>query len=120
MDFFEDAVVSIKKASKNVGEKANEVYDVSKKKINVAELKNKINSTEAELGHIVYEAKKNNTDYEEKIEPYITLLNKLNEQIKILQKEMDQIKKIITCPNCQTTNPEKAKFCFHCGAKLNE
>lgn len=118
MGFFEDAVITVKKAGKTVGEKATEVYDVSKKKISSAEIKNKIKAAYADMGKLVYEAKKNNINNDDKIAPYITLVDDLNLQMQRLQEEIDQIKNVVTCENCEAVNPLTSEFCSKCGAKL--
>lgn len=120
MGFFEEAVITVKKAGKTVGDKATEVYGVSKKKISAAELKNKIKAAYADMGQLVYEAKKNNVDNDEKIAPYIALVDDLNLQLQKLQEEIDQIKNVITCENCEGVNPVSAEFCSKCGARLQK
>lgn len=118
MGFFEDAVLTVKKAGKTVGEKATEVYDVSKKKVGTAEIKNKIKAAYADMGMLIYDAKKNNVNNDEKIAPYIALVDDLNLQLKKLQEEIDQIKNVVTCENCEAVNSLSSEFCSKCGAKL--
>ena len=50
MGLFENAVNTAKSAAKNVGKKAEEVLDLSRNKLNIAELENKLNDSYAALG----------------------------------------------------------------------
>ena len=49
MGLFENAVNTAKSAAKNVGKKAEEVLDLSRNKLNIAELENKLNDSYAAL-----------------------------------------------------------------------
>lgn len=118
MGFFEDAVLTVKKTGKNIGDKANEQYGVLKKKVSVTEVKNKIKAAYTDMGRIVYEAKKSQVDCGDKLTPYIALIDDLNRQLATLQAEIDQLKNVVTCPNCQSANPSSAEFCASCGSKL--
>ena len=54
MGLFENAVNTAKSAAKNVGKKAEEVLDLSRNKLNIAELENKLNDSYAALGMLYY------------------------------------------------------------------
>ena len=50
MGLFENAVNTAKSAAKNVGKKAEEVLDLSRNKLNIAELENKLMTVMLPLG----------------------------------------------------------------------
>lgn len=118
MGFFEEAVVSMKKAGKTVGEKANEAYGRTKKKVELTEVKSKIKAAYTDIGQLVYEGKKSGVDNTVKIEPYIVLIDDLNDQIQSLQDEINELKNISVCSICGAENTADAEFCSKCGAKI--
>lgn len=118
MGFLEDAVLTVKKTGKTIGAKANQQYGVIKKNVSATEVKNKIKAAYTDMGQLVYEAIKNNTECDDKLEPYITLIDDLNVQLEAIQSELNQIKNLTVCPECQTANPSTSEFCSSCGTKL--
>lgn len=120
MGFLEDTVITVKKTGKVIGTKANEQYGVIKKKVSAAEIKNKIKAAYTDMGQAVYEASKTGADCKEKLEPYIALIDDLNVQLEAVQAEIDRLKNLTTCAECQTSNPSSAEFCSACGAKLQK
>ena len=58
MGIFDDVVVNAKSAAQTVGKMAGQFVDMSKLRINMAELNGEITKRYQELGRFIYEAKK--------------------------------------------------------------
>ena len=91
MGVFEEVVINAKTAAATVGKKAERLVDISKLRLNSAEIESEITKKYEALGRFVYDS--------------------INEKINMLRKK-------VPCPVCGCQNDENALFCSHCGVKL--
>ena len=109
-----------------LGKKASETYQVTKEKTvkfsNEVKLKGKISDTKAninkvykEIGELVYEQFKDNTDKKEEIELKCQVISNLNDEISKLEAEILALKETKKCIDCGEEIDSKADFCPKCG-----
>ena len=111
MGLFENAVNTAKSAAKNVGKKAEEVLDLSRNKLNIAELENKLNDSYAALGMLYYNYLENGTTDPGREQELVHEIDEANAAINELRNR-------VTCPACAAANAPEAVFCSQCGARL--
>lgn len=120
MSILEDVVVNAKSAVNVVGKKAGQIVDVSKLKINAADLNNEINRRFMALGKLAYEEKKKNVDSAAQQEEVVAAIEELYEQLDAVNDQLLQLRDKALCKNCGAENPGDAVFCNQCGKKLEE
>lgn len=109
-----------------LGKKASETYQVTKEKTvkfsNEVKLKGKISDVKAninqvykEIGELVYEQFKSNTDKKEDIELKCQVISNLNDEISKLEAEILALKETKKCIACGEEIDSKADFCSKCG-----
>ena len=81
MGLFEDVVVNAKSAVDVVGKKAGKFVDVSKLRINAADINNEISRKFEELGRAVYEAAKDGSDTSNAVSEHSAEINDLYDQL---------------------------------------
>ena len=120
MGLFEDVVVNAKSAVDIVGKKAGKIVDVSKLKINAADLNNEIAKRYESLGRMIYEQKKTDNDSSELISDCIAAIDDLYEQLDAVNEQMVTMRAKFICKNCGQENPQNATYCSKCGQKMPE
>ena len=109
-----------------LGKKASETYQVTKEKTvkfsNEVKLKGKIGDAKAninkvykEIGELVYEQYKNNTDKKEDIELKCQVISNLYDEISKLETEILALNETKKCISCGEEIDSKADFCPKCG-----
>ena len=108
MGIFDDVVVNAKSAAQTVGKMAGQFVDMSKLRINMAELN----------GEIIYEAKKAGSADEAELADQIAGIDDLYAQLSAVSAQYASMQDKVTCPACGKKMPTDSMFCSHCGAKL--
>lgn len=120
MGLFEDTVINVRSVANAVGKKAGKIADISKLKINAADLENEINKRFESLGRITYDAKKTGNDDEELVEECIHGIDELYEQLDSVNNQLTAAQNKVVCPLCGNENVTGSAFCSKCGTKLGE
>lgn len=110
MGLFENAVNTAKSAAKNVGKKAEEVLDLSRNKLNIAELENKLNDSYAALGMLYYNYLENGTTDPGREQELVHEIDEANAAIKDLKETINELRNRVTCPACAAANAPEACF----------
>ena len=132
MDVFEKVQDIVKAAS----DKTSEIIEVSRLKAGIADERRALTDQMAKLGAIYYELYKNGEVLTPDAVNICMIADKYSSKIGERQAELDKINEANAakraaknpapvsteqeCPECGSKNPEGAKFCFDCGAKLPE
>ncbi len=101
------------------GKKAGEIIDVSKIKISIADINSEIKKNHEEIGKLYYDMEENGNDNTVLMNSLIEDINEKKEKLLELNKKYQDIKNVITCPNCETKNEKDNIYCTKCGEKLN-
>ena len=120
MGAFEDVVINAKSAAASVGKEAGRLVDISKLKLNAAELQRDISKKYENLGKMVYDAYKSGTSDNMSFDEHIGCIDELYKRIEEVNERINALSKKSACPKCGFKNDDKAVFCSHCGAKLGE
>lgn len=120
MGVFEDVIMNARTAAETVGKEAGRLVDLSRLRLDAAEIQRDISKKYESLGRIVYDACKSGSpadagcgEYIVGIDDLYRKLDEVNEKIRVLRRKTD-------CPKCGFSNDEKATFCSRCGTKLSD
>ena len=112
----EKIISEIKNAADKVAKKSNEIYEFSKVKLNIANIKSEIINNYKLLGKTVYEVQKNElSDDADRIEEIIKNIDELNEKLTELLSVLSTYKNEKICPKCNKNTDKDTLFCPACG-----
>jgi ribosomal protein L40E len=118
MDFFDKLGETIVSAGKDVGQKAKDVSEVAKLKMDIRSKEDFVEKQYAALGKIYFEEHKDETECEQSEQ--IFLIKEALEEVERMKAEVLKIQGSTECPGCGAKMPEDAAFCSNCGTKLND
>lgn len=118
MDFFDKLGESLVSAGKDVGQKAKDVSEIAKLKLDIKAKEDYVQSQYAAIGAAYYEKHKDEENIEEA--ELFFLIREALDEITRMKAEILRIQGASECPNCGAKMPEEATFCSSCGAKLND
>ena len=112
MGFMDKVLDTARSAANAASEKAGEVYEIGKLKLQLSGLNSDLEKAYAQLGRLEYDAKKNGNDNSLLIDACITELDSLIAEISAATGEK-------TCPHCGESVAAEAVYCSKCGAKMD-
>jgi CHASE3 domain sensor protein len=118
MDNFDNTVQKAKDAFDIVFKKTEDLVNVGKQRLNLANLNNKLNKAYASLGKLQFELIKDLDNENSAVASYVSEIKKLKSDIKNLMDEIDSAEGKITCSKCNAKSPAKSLFCSNCGERL--
>ena len=118
MDNFDNTVQKAKDAFDIVFKKTEDLVNVGKQKLSVANLNNKLNKAYANLGRLQFNLIKDSELENSEVAKCVNEIKKLKEEIKNLMNEIDLAEGKITCAKCKAKSPAKSLFCNNCGERL--
>ena len=118
MGLFENAVNTARSAAKTVGKKAEEVLDLSRNKLSISEMENKLEASYASLGMLYYNYLENGTTDPEKEQALVREIDGIHAAVRELKENINEMRNRVTCPACAAANDPQAVFCSQCGARL--
>ncbi len=119
MGILDDVVINAKSAAEAVGKKAGQIVDVSKLRINVAEVNAEISKSYEALGEYVYENCREKLDEDAEAVGKMEEMDELVNQRNTLTKELVDKQNKVVCPGCGKQSPISAAYCSNCGTKLD-
>ena len=105
-------------AGRDVSQKAKEVSEVAKLKMDIHTKEAFVEKQFAALGRAYYEVNKDNAS-EADVEKFAVIKEALEEIERMSQQVLD-IQGVVQCPNCGKKMPADNSFCSDCGTKLDE
>ncbi len=118
MGMFNDVLENAKDAFFKFGEKANDVYDITK----LSALKNRISSDidkeYKKLGKEYYKLSKSDNFNTADFSSFLSTLDELHAQYDTIVKQIEDIKSLKRCPVCGKAQEKDKPFCADCGSKL--
>lgn len=118
MGLFNDILENAKAVMTDFGEKANDVYDVTKLNALKCRIKSDIDKAHKALGERYYTLAKDSKLDTADLSAEIKVLDELYAQYDAVKKQIDDIKKLKRCKVCGNTQTTDKPFCADCGAKL--
>ena len=116
MGFFDNLGSTISEKSKIVADKAKEVADVTKLKMQISTEESKIKEAYLEIGKLF--CKKEMGEVPEEFIPYVQIVGDARAQIENLKAQINDLKGVKTCPGCGAEVPLESSFCSACGSKV--
>ena len=105
-------------AGRDVSQKAKEVSEVAKLKMDIHTKEDFVEKQFAALGRAYYEANKD--DVSETDAAQFRVIKEALDEIERMSELVLDIQGVVKCPNCGKKVPSNASFCSDCGAKLDE
>ena len=105
-------------AGRDVSQKAKEVSEVAKLKMDIHTKEDFVEKQFAALGRAYYEANKENVC--EADEPQFCVIKEALDEIERMSELVLDIQGVVKCPNCGKKVPSSNSFCSDCGARLDE
>lgn len=118
MDFFDKLGESLAEAGRDVGQKAKDVSEIAKLKLDIRSKEDYVEKQFAALGRAYFEKNKDVEGAKETEQFY--LIREAQAEIKRMKDEVLRIQGAKECGKCGAKVLENATFCSNCGAKLND
>lgn len=116
MEIFDKISGTIISVSKDATQKAKDLSEVAKIRMDIHSKQEYISKLYQEIGKSYYEKHK---DEEEPKYGQVLLIKEAEEVIGELKEQLNLIKGTQKCPRCDNEMPIDAEFCSKCGTKLN-
>lgn len=114
MTTLEDIYDKAKTVAEVAGKKTGELVELTRLKLNAADLEKKISVLFEKLGQLVYEEPENAAAIEEEKAKITALKQDLAE----LRETIATLKNGVLCASCDTVNEKDAAYCKSCGTQL--
>ena len=118
MAIFEDVLSRAKAVAEVAGKKTGEFVEITKIKMEIAELQRELASLYEGLGRLVYDGRKSGEDINDMVEACLAHLEEQNAYLQELQDRLLEGKNVVRCPECDHLNDGDARFCNNCGKAL--
>ncbi len=118
MSAWDDIKDTLTTAGRDVSQKAKEVSEIAKLKLDIRSKEDFVEKQYIALGAAYYAAHKNDTD-SAKAEQFRIISEALSE-IDRMKKQVLILKGAAECPKCGAKMPEDAAFCSSCGTKMDD
>lgn len=125
-DFFDKLKDSVSKAkdsaekiAREVAKRTSNTITHTKLSFSMNEVQSKIKDIYAEIGKELYAKYLNGEETDESIHDSFAQIDKLMDEIEIINSKIAELKNSVKCPECSTFNSAEAGFCSHCGASLD-
>ena len=119
MGFMDKVLDTARSAASAASEKAGEVYEIGKLKLQLSGLNSDLEKAYAQLGRLEYDARKNGSDNSLLLDACVTELDSLHADIDSLIAEISAVTGEKTCPHCGESVAVDAVYCSKCGAKMD-
>lgn len=119
MSLLEDVVINTKSAINTFSKKAGELVDISKLKINAAEVQNEISKKFELIGKVVYDSDHESLDNNPQIETLKNQLDYLFLKLNDIHEQIAAMKKKCKCKECGALNELNSNYCCKCGTKID-
>ena len=118
MAAFEDVLSCARSVAQTAGRKTEEFVELTKVRMQIADLRREIAALFEGLGRLVYDSRIANEPVDDMIEACVEQLKELQAQLAKLEDRVMESKNVIRC-DCGTLNTNTAVFCNRCGKRLS-
>ena len=120
MGILDDVVINAKSAAKAVSEGANKVVNISKLRIQVAELNNELSKRYEAFGEYVCAGSREMFAEDAEAVGMMAEIDELTAQMAAVTKELNDKQNKTVCPNCGKHSSANVQYCSNCGTKMGE
>ena len=118
MATFEEILNKARAGAEKVGQKTSDFVEITRMKMDIAEIEKEIAATYEGLGRLVYDAEKSGQDSTEMVQACIENIDELQADVDEIRDRLYAFKHMKKCASCGAINDEDADFCNKCGAAL--
>ncbi len=120
MSFLDNVINTTKSVAATAGKKTDETIRVSKLKLKATQLNADIKNKNEKLGALVYEMAKSGEKDTEAFDAVIAEIDSNKAELADIDKQLDELRGMVTCEKCGAKTDNDNAFCPKCGAKLPE
>ena len=107
------------KIAKEVAKLTSKAITQTKLSFAVNEAENKIKDVYTEIGKAVYAMHLDGEDVNESFAASFDQLDKLNEELELINAKIAELKDSLKCGECGAYNASDAEYCAKCGSQLD-
>jgi len=120
MDFLGNVKKMVTDTAQTAVKKSGEIFETTKIKYSIFDLKNDIDIIYKEIGELIYTKFETDVDVFNEVNEKCELIKEKKVKIEQLKKEMSEIKNSISCEECSNACSNNMDYCPKCGAKLKD
>ena len=120
MSFLDDVISTGKNVVSTAGTKGKGAVSFSKLKIRESQLNSEVKAKFEKLGEMIYEMAKSGEKDNEAFDEMVAGIDAAYDELADIDKQIDDIKNIVTCTKCGAKTSKENAFCPKCGDKLPE
>lgn len=118
MDFINDTLNTAKDLFSAAKQKTEEAVNVSKQKLDIVSVENKISKLYAKLGKEAFSTLANTEDLPKEIADIIAEIKENKEMLAKQKEQLGKMQHKRECPKCSSVVGDDSVFCNKCGEKL--
>lgn len=100
------------------GKRAGQMVDVAKLNVQLFDLNGEYNEVLRQLGEVMYQAHRGESQDEEKISRLLAQGDEVSEKIRELKERIAALRLSRVCPGCGAVCGKEDQFCRRCGGSL--
>ncbi len=118
MSLWDDALDTVKKTARQVGNAAGDMLESSKKHLKAADIRSSIKERYVTIGKLCYDEILNGVSHSTEISAVAEEITALNEKLAAVNEEIRSAKNVILCPACGAQVAKGSSFCPACGQRF--
>ncbi len=118
MAFFDEIGKKISQTGQDMVQKTKDTAETMRLNSAISDEEKRIQGLYLEIGKRYFELHAD--DYDPQLEEPMLCVKEANTKIAAYTEQLNRIKGLVRCPNCNSDMPIGTPFCAHCGAKLPE
>ena len=107
-------------AGQVAGQKANELVEVTKLNLAIAQLETEIEECFQAIGQMVYETYKDNETSAEELNEKCQIIDSKKGELAQLRQKVNALRNVKQCQSCGEINEKENIYCSKCGEKLED
>ena len=120
MASFEEVLYKAKEMAEAAGKKTADFVEVTRLKMNAAEIEKDIAVTFEGLGRLIYDGRKDEQDVSSMVDECILKVDELQARLDEVRNKIYEYQKVVRCQKCGTVNTDDSAYCKRCGARIGE
>lgn len=100
--------------------KSEELVEITRIKFVIMDAEGEIKKLLADIGALIYEARKNESEIDESLTDKCEQIDTLYAEIAEAQARLDALKNLKSCASCGAKVAAGSEFCSACGTKIEE
>ncbi len=119
MDIIDNVVNGTLNAANAVTKTSKSIIEISRLRLNAAELNGEINKRYEALGRLVYDAQMDSSDVSDMIKECVDNINDAYRRLDEVNEKIATTMKRRRCSSCSAVNSKDALYCNRCGKRMD-